>query len=104
MDRRLELHELLCGLIGSRNVYFQPPETVKMQVLKYPCIVYSRNNADTQFADNSPYVYQKQYKVVHIDRNPDSPIPDKIAALPMCLFDRHYTTDNLHHDSFNLYY
>ena len=31
MDRRLKLHEELCDILGSRNVYFQPPETVKMK-------------------------------------------------------------------------
>ena len=39
MDRRLQLHEELCSVLGSRNVYFQPPETIK---LTYPCIIYSK--------------------------------------------------------------
>lgn len=32
-----------------KNVYFQPPESVK---LLYPCIVYKRSAGDTRFADN----------------------------------------------------
>ena len=39
MKTRYELHEFLCEILGSRNVYFQPPESVKM---KYPAIVYER--------------------------------------------------------------
>ena len=31
MKTRYELHEFLCEILGSRNVYFQPPESVKMK-------------------------------------------------------------------------
>lgn len=101
MPGRLELHEILCGILGSRNVYFQPPESVKLQ---YPCIVYARSQIDTKFADNQPYVRKKRYSVTVIDKNPDSGVPDKIGALPMCVFDRHFTADNLNHDVFRLYF
>jgi hypothetical protein len=56
------------------------------------------------FADNKPYNHQKAYMVTVIDRNPDSEIPEKIAMLPMCKFNRHYTKDNLNHDIYTLYY
>lgn len=98
---RTDLSKILREILGTTNVYFQPPPTVEM---KYPCIVYERSSADSQFADNIPYVHKKRYKVTYIDTNPDSEIPDKIANLPMCVFDRHYTADNLHHDAFNLYF
>jgi hypothetical protein len=96
---RLQLHELLVQI--TPKVYFQPPENISMD---YPCIVYERDNAETEFAGNKPYRYEKRYQVKVIDRYPDSPIPDKIAALPLCVFDRHYTADNLNHDVFNLYF
>lgn len=99
--RRLELQALLEDLLGSRNVYFQPPANVKMQ---YPAIVYSRDAADTQFAGNRPYRRTKRYQVTVIDRNPDSPVPDKVAELPMCAFERFFTADNLNHDVFGLYF
>lgn len=70
----------------------------------YPCIVYARFSAHTTFADNNPYSYDKRYQVTVISRDPDSDVPDKIAKLPMCLFDRAYVADNLHHDVFDLYY
>lgn len=100
-DRRIELHKTLVDILGSTNVYFQPPETVK---LKYPCIIYSRRKGDTQFAGNKPYIYNMSYDVTVIDSNPDSEIPEKIAAIPQCISDRHYTADNLNHDTFVLYY
>lgn len=102
MDQgRLELQALLEGILGTRNVYFQPPANVQMS---YPCIVYERDNARTRFAGNAPYRYTKRYQVTVIDQNPDSPIPDKIAQLPMCTFSRHYATNNLNHDAFTLYF
>lgn len=101
MAPRLQLHELLVGILGSGNVYFQPPSNVQMQ---YPCIVYSRDSARTAFAGNAPYRYTKRYQVKYIDQNPDSDIPDKIAALPMCSFERHFAAENLNHDVFNIFF
>ena len=101
MGTRLELQSLLESILGSRNVYFQPPETVRMS---YPCIVYQRNDEVNQFADNRPYVHDKQYILTVIDKNPDSVIPDKIAELPRSRYDRHFTADNLNHDVFTIYY
>jgi hypothetical protein len=101
MDQRLKLQSLLEELLGSRNVYFQPPANIVMQ---HPCIVYMREAADSQFADNQAYRYTKRYSVTHIARDPDSPVPDEIARLPLCAFSRHFTTEGLHHDVFNLYF
>lgn len=101
MEKRLQLQTLLEELIGSKNVYFQPPESLKMG---YPCIKYSRSSLGTQFANDQPYKRQTRYQLTIIDRNPDSEIPDKVASLPMCTFERHYTVDNLNHDIYNIYY
>lgn len=101
MASRVQLQTLLEALIDSSNVYFQPPETVK---LSYPCIIYSRSLNKTKFANDEPYNHQVGYTVTVVDKNPDSSLPDKIKSLPMCIFDRHYTSDNLNHDVYNLYY
>lgn len=100
MDQ-LQIQSLLEGLLGSTNVYFQPPAGVQM---KYPAIVYERDAAVTRFADNAPYRYTKRYSVKHIGMDPNSPVPDKLAHLPMSLFERHFTAGNLHHDIFNIYF
>ena len=55
-NRRLELHELLCGLLGSRHVYFQPPESVKM---RYPAIVYNLDYIENKHADDGVYLSKK---------------------------------------------
>ena len=101
MDNRLKLHEVLCGVLGSRNVYFQPTESVKMN---YPAIVYKRKNIDSVFADNNVYARFNAYEVVVIDSDPDSVKVTKISELPRCRFERHYTADNLNHDVFTVYY
>lgn len=101
MAQRLELQTLLVNVLGSSNVYFQPPPTVKM---KYPCIIYKRDRLDTDFADNKPYTHKKRYQITVVDLNPDSDIPDKVAKLPLCSYDRFYTADNLNHDVFNLFF
>lgn len=101
MASRLDLHEILCSILGSRNVYFQPPESIK---LEYDCIIYSRKNINNVFADNSVYRQHDSYEVIIIYEDPDSEIPRKLSLLPMCSFDRHYTSDNLNHDVFTLYY
>lgn len=101
MNNRIKLHELLCETLGSRQVYFQPPESVKM---KYPAIVYSRNRIDNEHADDGVYMQSPSYSITVIDKNPDSEIVENISLLPRCRFDRHYISDNLNHDTFTIYY
>ena len=76
---RDDLHEIFVNILGSRNVYFQPPENVKIQ---YPAIVYSLSEIRNTFADNSVYSRKKAYDVTVIDKNPDSEIVDKVSELP----------------------
>lgn len=101
MAPRLELHAILVNILGSNNVYFQPPASIQLQ---YPCIIYKRDNAVTLHADDKPYMMSTRYQITVIDRNPDSEIPSAIAALPMCIFDRFYTADNLNHDVYKLFF
>ncbi len=98
---REDLQAILEELLGSRNVYFQPPESLK---LKYPCIVYERSDIRKVKADNIGYLKHKQYMVTVIDEDPDSELPDKMLELPYCSFDRHFVSDNLNHDVFDLFY
>lgn len=98
---RLLLHDVLKEVLGTDLVYFQPSENVEMQ---YPCIVYKRDLANTEFADNGPYRHHLRYLVTYIDRNPDNIVTDKIKNLPYCRFERFFTADNLNHDVFNLHF
>lgn len=99
MGLRLQLHQLLKELCD--NVYFQPATNTKME---YPAIVYKRDFAETLFADGIPWRREKRYMVTVIDRDPDSLIPDKVANLPMCSYNRFYTVADLNHDVFTLFF
>lgn len=102
MASRLELHEELCTLLGTRNVYFQPPATVKM---KYPCIRYSIDSAAQKHADNSTYGYMPQYMIQIIGNDPDTTLPRTLCEhFPRCRYDRRFIADNLYHDNLTLYY
>lgn len=101
MASRLELQTTLEKLLGSRNVYYQPPETVKME---YPAIKYSISRIDKKSANDAVYLLNKRYEIIVIDKNPDNPVIDKLLALPMCSYERMYKSDNLNHDVLTLYF
>lgn len=101
MANRLDLQFLLEALLGSRNVYFQPPESVK---INYPAIVYGLDDIQNVHADDGVYLSQRRYWIVLIDKNPDSEFVDRIVHLPTCRFDRQYPSENLNNWRFLLYY
>ena len=101
MDRRLSLQEILVNILGSNNVYFQPPETIRLQ---YPCIIYERSDIDKKYADNRAYISMVRYSLTLITRSPESNLVKAILELPYCSYDRYYAADTLNHDVFTLYY
>lgn len=72
--------------------------------MSYPAIVYNRDFQTVDYADNLPYSRTIRYQITVIDHDPDSLIPDKVAALPLTRYVRHFTTENLNHDIYDLYY
>lgn len=100
MNTRLGLDATLRDILGSSNVYFQPPENLKM---RYPCIRYSLYDIQNGHADNLPYLSNNAYQLILIDPDPDNPYVNKIKDLPLCSFDRYYTADNLNHYVFTIY-
>ena len=101
MASRLELQSKLEELLSSRNVYYQPPENIKML---YPAIVYFKDDIDIKYADNNNYNKINKYNIIVIDKLPDNSVINKILELPLSSYDRHYNEDNLNHDSITLYY
>lgn len=100
MVPRSEFHAMLEAILESENVYFQPPVDKKMA---YPCIRYELDDVDVEHADNVPWRSDKRYLVTIIDRDPDSAIPDKIGALPLCSFSRSYRAAGLNYFVYNLF-
>ena len=102
MGTTLDLQNELKELLGSDNVYFQPPTNLRMQ---FPCFVFSRGSGKQTFSDNKTHQFTKRYTVTHIGYDPD---PDIIEAVvrhfQMCTYDQHFVKDNLQHDTFSLYW
>ena len=101
MADRLELHSVLQELLGSSNVYYQPPESIKMQ---YDAIRYTQKAIDSKYANDRKYSMTDCYELIVISRLPDNPIIKKLLSLPYCSYDRHYVADNLHHDVLTIYW
>ena len=79
---RIEFQKILESIMDGNKVYYQPPSTKKIE---YPCIVYSRNNIENRYASDD--VYGQNH-----------------STLPYARFSRHFTSDNLNHDVFTIYY
>lgn len=102
MASRTELHDELIDILGAKNVYYNPPETVKME---YPAIRYSLSGIDHLRANNKIYKNTNQYLVIVIDEDADSEIHNRILEhFPMCSFGHPYVADNLYHFPLTLYY
>lgn len=101
MASRLQLHDELVRKLGTKNVYHQPPETIKME---YTAIVYSKSKMEHKNADDIKYLKMTRYELVVIAKRPDDPVIDKLLELPYCTYDRSYKSDNLNHDVLILYY
>ena len=95
------LQNLLEKILGNRQVYFQPPESVSMS---YPAIKYSRSNMNVKHADDSIYLQRVRYEIIVIDRKPNNQIVEELLKLPYCSYDRGYKSNNLNHDVLTLYY
>ena len=98
---RYALQTLLESLIAGVHVYFQPPPNLQMV---YPAIVYNRDYLASEFADNIPYSTTFRWQVTVIDTDPDSPLHAKLVEMPMMKYVRHYTSDNLNHDIYDVYF
>lgn len=102
MGSRPNLHEELCKILGSRNVYFTSPTSVK---LIYPCIKYALAVPSIARANDGIYKSTDQYKITVIDQNPDSTIYKKILEqFQMCRIEQMYFAENLFHVILTLYY
>ena len=72
--------------------------------MAYPAIVYHFDGDETTYANNVPYGRHKRYQVTVISSNPDSKIPDRVAALPLCRHQRFFVTNGMNHNVFALYF
>lgn len=109
MGRRLDLHHRLKKVFeeathqkseNPTRVWFQPESTVK---LVYPCIIYKLSDMPPTYANNNPYRLEHEYELTVIDRDPTSPLRERVAMLPQCRCIAVNESDNLHQYVFHIY-
>lgn len=105
MGSRLQLQDrledILYNLTGKKNVYHNAPGISGMD---YPAIKFSTYRVDIMHADNCPYKSNKCYTLTVIGKLPNDKIVEELLKLPMCSYDRPYTSNGLFHDVLHLYY
>lgn len=116
MERRSDrLIEELKDLLGTDEVYFQPAsnagedyygENFIFTGIEYPCFIMKRTTAYQPSANDHNYLFRPAYEVTYINR--DEPDPEMLEAVmqrfPHCRYTNEFTSDNLHHDVFTIYY
>lgn len=101
-EQRLRFRDELASLLENGKCYYQPPESVKME---YPCFVYERARFHQLRADNKRYRSIPCWSVTLIVKSPqDAFITKVLDRFQMASFDRSFTTDNLNHYAFTIYY
>lgn len=101
MANRLDLHTKLIELLGSKNVYYRPPQNKAME---YPAILYKKTKLDMRHADDIAYSSMNCYEITVISTSPDHPVINELLKLPYCSWDRWYAADDLNHDVLTLYF
>lgn len=100
MKDREAFHSFLKELLGSDQVYFQPPSTTQMA---YPAIVYSRARTGKRYAGNSPFRINERFTVTLITKAPDKVLFNKLITLLMCSHSASFAANNLNHDVFDIF-
>lgn len=105
-DLHLELQDILetYGAGNRKDVYFQPPESIKMD---YPAITYELSGVTDKKANNSEYFIAKEYAVTFMTNDPDlgnNLIEIFLERFKFCRFSRSFISQNLNHYIFNLFY
>lgn len=95
-----ELQAELEDILGSGNVYYNPPPSVHMN---YDAIVFNRSSINNTFANNSVYRQSREYEITTITEDPDAEVIDRFSKLPRCVFVRSFISDNLYHNVFKLH-
>lgn len=101
MASRLKLQAILEEILNSDQVFFQPPENVKMI---YPAIVYNLDYVLGEHADNHPYRLTNRYELTLLERKADSDYLDKLLRISGASYTRYFAANSLHHHILSLYF
>lgn len=100
-NKRIKFHRRLeAAVSGITGLYFQKPPN---KMMEYPCIVYTFDGMRTFHANNQKYLNVPRYTVTHITEDPDDEAFYDLLNFPYSSFDRHFTSEGLHHNVFTIY-
>jgi hypothetical protein len=94
------MHDILILLLGSNNVYFQPPPNVE---LVYPCFVYKYGSPIVNHADNLPYRIEVQFEVTLITDDPDTPLVTTLLQRAKTSLKNSFNSSGLIHFVFTIF-
>lgn len=101
LENRVAFQRILESLLGSKNVYFQPPENIK---INYPAIIYKLETINKTNANNAMYKHNCKYSLTYISKNPDDDTVIKILSLDHSSMNARYIADGLYHTKFTIFY
>ena len=102
MLKRVDIQEKFKFLLGSNNVYYQPPANLKM---KYPAIVYSLDGLDVKRFDNTRLINKKCFSVTHIYRNEsENLVETMLKNFEYISFDNRSIVDGIYNDHYTIYW
>ena len=81
-----------CG--EEPRLYFQPDDSM---TLLYPCFDYHLKSLTTRNANDHAYHKKISFDITYITRSPASKVPTRLLDEQFIVFDRYYTSENLHH-------
>ena len=116
MERRSDLLiQELKNLLKTDEVYFQASadagitgneEAYIFTGIEYPCFIVKRTTAYQPRANDKLYQFRPGYEVTYINR--DEPDPEMLELVgetfPYAAYQRHFVSENLHHDVWMIYY
>ena len=101
-SKRLLLQTKLEELLGNRNVYYQPSESIN---IRYPCIIYSLNPSYSAKADNQTYIYHYRFHLQHIFKDLTNSLIGEIPSqFRYSSFDNRNIVDSLYHDEYTVFF
>jgi hypothetical protein len=102
MLKRVDIQEKFKFLLGSNNVYYQPPANLKM---KYPAIVYSLDGLDVKRFDNTRLINKNCFSVTHIYRNEsENLVETMLKNFEYISFDNRSIVDGIYNDHYTIYW
>jgi hypothetical protein len=102
MSSQGQLQIELEKILQSHHVYFQPPESLRMQ---YPAIRYKLVDYKQLKANNHVYFRVPRYTITVITTDPDSDIATKILDhFPNSSYENKFGSNGLYNETINLFF